>query len=74
MKIKIDSDDNLPLNKTIEILILKTVVRAIFLENNKFYPQSFLEECLYKIQNCYIMIKFTFLKEWLLIKHCIKRV
>ena len=49
MKIKIDSDDNLPLNKTIEILILKTVVRAIFLENNKFYPQSFLEKRLYKI-------------------------
>ena len=41
MKIKIESDDNLPLNKTIEILIMKIEVRAIFLENNKFYPQFF---------------------------------
>ena len=41
MKIKIESDDNLPLNKAIEILIMKIEVRAIFLENNKFYPQFF---------------------------------
>ena len=26
------------------------VVRVIFLENNKYYPQIFLDECLYKIQ------------------------
>ena len=33
----------------IEILSLIIVVRAIFLENNKYYPQVFLDECLYKI-------------------------
>ena len=26
------------------------VVRAVFPENNKYYPQFFLDECLYKIQ------------------------
>ena len=26
-----------------------TVVRADFFENNKYYPQAFLDECLYKI-------------------------
>ena len=50
MKIKFSSDDNSPLNKIIEIPTLAIVVRAVFLENNKYYPQVFLDECLYKIQ------------------------
>ena len=49
MKIKFDSDDNLPLNKTIEIILVTIVVIAVFHENNKYYPQEFLDECLYKI-------------------------
>ena len=36
-------------NKPIETPSMTIVVRAIFLENNKFYPQAFLDECLYKI-------------------------
>ena len=48
MKIKLNSDDKLPLNKTIGIPSMTIVVRAIFLENNKYYPQVFLYECLYK--------------------------
>ena len=43
MKIKLDSDDELPLNKTVEIPTITIVVRAIFLENNKYYPQGFLD-------------------------------
>ena len=31
MKIKFDSDDNLPLNKTIEIPVMTIVIRAVFL-------------------------------------------
>ena len=49
MKSKFDSDNNLPLNKTIEIPIVTIVIRAVFLEDNKYYPQIFLDECLYKI-------------------------
>ena len=30
MKIKFDSDDELPLNKTIKILVITIVVRAVF--------------------------------------------
>ena len=48
MKIKFNSDDKLPLNKTIEIPSMIIVVRAIFHENNKNYPQVVLVECLYK--------------------------
>ena len=44
MKIKFDSDDNLPLNKRIEIPIVTIVVRAVFHESK--YPQVFLDKCL----------------------------
>ena len=49
MEMKFDFDDKFPLNKTIEIPSMIIVVRAIFLENNKYYQQIFLDECLYKI-------------------------
>ena len=49
MKIKFDSDVELPLNKTIEISSKIIVVRVLFHENNKYYLQVFLEECLYKL-------------------------
>ena len=49
MKIKFNAADDLPLNKTIEIDNTKIIVRAVFHENNKYYPQAFLDECLYKL-------------------------
>ena len=49
MKIKFSSDDELPLNKTIEIPSMIMVVRAIFLENNRYYPQVFLDERYHKL-------------------------
>ena len=48
MKIKFNSDDELPLNKTIHIPSMIIVVTAIFLEN-KYYPQVFFDQCIYKI-------------------------
>ena len=48
MKIKLDSDDKLSLNKTIEIHSMIIVARVVFHKNNKYYPQVFLDECLYK--------------------------
>ena len=49
MKIKIVSDDDLHLNKAIEIHNVAIVVRAVFHENNKYYSQFFLDECLYEL-------------------------
>ena len=49
IKIKFNSDDKLSLNKMIEIPSMIIVVRASFLENNKYYLQVFLDECLYKL-------------------------
>ena len=36
--------------KTIEIPSIVIAVRAVFHKNNKYYPQMFLDECLYKLQ------------------------
>ena len=49
MKIKLNANNRLPLNKMIEIPIITIVVRAVFLENNKYYPHVLLDQCLYKI-------------------------
>ena len=47
MIIKCNLDDELPLNKTIEIPSMIIAVRAVFFFINKYYPQVFLGECLY---------------------------
>ena len=49
MKIKFNLDEELPLNKMIESPTMTIVVRAVFHENDKYYPQVFLDECLYKL-------------------------
>ena len=46
MKIKINSDEKLSLNKMIEIPTITIAVRVVFLECNKYYPQVFSEELL----------------------------
>ena len=45
---KSNSDGNLPLNKTPKLRNL-TVVRSVFKEDGKYYPQVFLDECLYEL-------------------------
>ena len=46
MKIKFSSDDDLPLNKILKLHMLTIIVRSIFEEHGKYYPQIFLDECL----------------------------
>ena len=50
MKIKFNSDDNLPLNKILKLHMLTIIVRSVFKEDGKCYPQFFLYECLYELQ------------------------
>ena len=45
-RIKVDIDDDLPLNKTLKFRTFTTTVRAIFQESKKLYPQIYLDECL----------------------------
>ena len=50
MKIKFNSDDELPLNKAIEITSMIITVRVVFHENNKFYLHVFSDQYLHELQ------------------------
>ena len=47
MKIRFESDDNLPLGRILKLRMLKVVVRSALEEYVKYYPQVFLDEYLY---------------------------
>ena len=49
MKIKFNSDDNLPLNKALKCYQMTITIRCVFSEDNKLYPQVFLDEALYSL-------------------------
>ena len=49
MKIEFDLDDDLRLNKSLNLYSVTVVVRYIFEEDDKLYPQNFLDECLYEV-------------------------
>ena len=41
MKIKFDTDDDLPLNKPLMLRMLTIIVKSVFEEDSKFYPQIY---------------------------------
>ena len=49
MKIKFNSDDNLPLNKPLKFHLMTITIRSVFEEDGKLYPQVFLDEALYEV-------------------------
>ena len=49
MKITFDLDDDLPLNKQLVFPTMAIVVRSVFEEDGKYYPQVYLDECLYEL-------------------------
>ena len=49
MKIKFNSDNNLLLNKISKLYNMTTVIRYVFQEDDKHYPQVFSDECLHEL-------------------------
>ena len=49
MKIKFDTNDDLPLNKPLRLHMLTIVVSSVFEEDHKVCPQMYLDECLYEL-------------------------
>ena len=49
MKIRFSSDDNLPLNKPLKFYNMTVTIRCVFSEDNKLYPQVFLDEALFSL-------------------------
>ena len=47
MKIKFNSDDYLPLNKPLKFYAMTLIIRSVFEEDGKIYPQVFLDDALY---------------------------
>ena len=49
MKIKFNSDDYLPLNKSLKFRLMTITIRHVFEENCKLYPQVFVDDTLYEL-------------------------
>ena len=49
MKIKFNSDYDIPLNKQLYFPTITVIIRNIFEKDGKYYPQSFLDKCLYEV-------------------------
>ena len=49
MKIKFNSDDDLPLNKSLKFTLMTITIWCVFEENDKLYPQVFLDDTLYEL-------------------------
>ena len=49
MKIKFNSDDDLPLNKPLKFHMMTIIIRSVFEEDGKLYPQVFLDDTLYEL-------------------------
>ena len=49
MKIKFNSDDNLPFNKPLKFHLVTITIRSVFKEVGKLYPQVYLDDTLYKL-------------------------
>ena len=49
MKIKFSTYDNTLLNKIIYLPIITITIRSITKKDNKYYPQVFLDYCLYQV-------------------------
>ena len=48
-RIGVNTDDHIPLNKPLKFPILTIIIRCVFQEGEKLYPQTYLDECLYKL-------------------------
>ena len=49
IKIKFNSDDDLPLKRPLKFHAMTIIIRSVFEEGHKFYPQVFLDDCLYEL-------------------------
>ena len=49
LKIRFESNDDLPLNKPIKLHLLTIITRSVFSKDDKFYLQLFLDDALYEL-------------------------
>ena len=49
MKIKFNTDDDIPVNKIICFPTITTIIRPVTQKDGKYYLQLFLDDCLYEV-------------------------
>ena len=49
MKIQFNTDANIPLNKIIYFPSITIMIRSVTKKDDKYYPQLFLDDCLYEV-------------------------
>ena len=49
MKIKFNSDDDLPLNKLLTFHLMAIIIRCVFSEDGTLYPELFLDDTLHEL-------------------------
>ena len=49
MRMKFESNDNLPTDNVINMHQVTIIIRSVFAQNGKFYPQLFLDDALYEL-------------------------
>ena len=49
MQTKFNSDDDLPLNKSLQFHATSIIIKSVFEEDGKLYPQVFLYDALYEL-------------------------
>ena len=49
IKIRFNSDDDLPLNKLLKFHLMTITIRSVFEEDGKLYPNVFLDDTLYEL-------------------------
>ena len=49
MKVKFNSNDDLPLKKPLKLHATTITIRLVFEEDGKLYPQIFLDDALYEL-------------------------
>ena len=48
-RIRINTDDDLPLNKQLKFPTLKIIIKCVLQKDEKLYSQIYLDQCLYEI-------------------------
>ena len=49
MKINFERNDNFPIDNTVNMHQVTTIIRSVFAQNGKFYPQLLLDDELYEL-------------------------
>ena len=49
VKIRVNTDNNILLNKKLKFPSLAIIIRCVFEESGRLYPQIYLDECLYEL-------------------------